>query len=505
MQDLGETKAAKDEAHGSITLDQHIQKPIFYILNPFITCEGDMTKKSCRYLRVLILLCIFCIIPATAQTSNDYWAPWVTKTTTNSSTINWRGENNGSGLIDYATTSYFNQYHSFEKNISPQIPALYQHVSLTGLEPNTSYTYWVRPSGNESAFRNRTFRTMPVSGPFTFLVVCDSQEGSKYPETKRFKYVADAMANETGVLFILHGGDFARFDYEPDWKNFFRLADRMLANCTIFPTIGNHEYHNYTNQKSPPTPADQYHWVFDMPLNYSFDCACIRFISLDSPDPNNANYDDPQTSLALAQSQTSWLQTQLDNNMLGTFTIHHHPIWHYGSSTMNSNLAPWENLYHAYNISANFAGHVHNYERLNVSGIPYFIVGIGGGECQDMNSTNPYPVWYQFGMTRVLGYLKVTVDPANNTATAWEISVGTVKEDDDNETPMIYPKPVINDAITFHLKANESPTPTPVPTSCCHANTTINKEDLKIGNKHAEAYGSGSATNNISIVTSQGP
>jgi len=195
MQDLGETKAAKDEAHGSITLDQHIQKPIFYILNPFITCEGDMTKKSCRYLRVLILLCIFCIIPATAQTSNDYWAPWVTKTTTNSSTINWRGENNGSGLIDYATTSYFNQYHSFEKNISPQIPALYQHVSLTGLEPNTSYTYWVRPSGNESAFRNRTFRTMPVSGPFTFLVVCDSQEGSKYPETKRFKYVADGMVN----------------------------------------------------------------------------------------------------------------------------------------------------------------------------------------------------------------------------------------------------------------------------------------------------------------------
>ena len=70
---------------------------------------------------------------------------------------------------------------------------------------------------------------------------------------------------------------------------------------------------------------------------------------------------------------------------------------------MNSNLAPWETLYHTYNISANFAGHVHNYERLNVSGIPYFIVGTGGGDCDPLNSTDPYPVWYQFGMTRVAG------------------------------------------------------------------------------------------------------
>jgi hypothetical protein len=205
-----------------------------------------MTEKSCSYLRVLILLCVFFIVPTIAETSNDYWAPWVTKTTTNSATINWRGENNGSGLIEYATSSYFNQHHSFENTISSQIAAQYQHVPLTGLEPNTSYTYCVRPSGNESAFGNRTFRTMPVSGPFTFIVVCDSQEGSHYLETKRFKYVAEAIANESDVLFILHGGDFARFDNDSRWATFFQLADGMLANFTIFPTIGNHEYHNIT-------------------------------------------------------------------------------------------------------------------------------------------------------------------------------------------------------------------------------------------------------------------
>ena len=197
-----------------------------------------------------------------------------------------------------------------------------------------------------------------------------------------------------------------------------------------------------------------------MPLNYSFDCAGVRFVVLNSPDPNNANGDDPHTSLALAQSEASWLQAQLDNNMLGTFTIHHHPIWDSGRTTINPNLTSWETLYHTYNISANFAGHTHDYQRFNVSGIPYFIVGTGGGDCQDINSTEPHPVWYQWGITRQLGYLKVSVDPANNRATAQEISVGQVKEDNDNETPEIYTWPIVMDNITFPLKANENPTPT---------------------------------------------
>lgn len=43
-----------------------------------------------RYLLVLMLICIFCIVPVIAQTSSDNWAPWVTMTSTNSATINWR-------------------------------------------------------------------------------------------------------------------------------------------------------------------------------------------------------------------------------------------------------------------------------------------------------------------------------------------------------------------------------------------------------------------------------
>lgn len=101
-----------------------------------------------------------------------------------------------------------------------------------------------------------------------------------------------------------------------------------------------------------------------------------------------------------------------------------------------------------------------------------------------------------------LGYLKVSVDPANNTATAWEITVGKLTGWEDNETPQLYNPPVINDTITFPLKAAPyNPTPTPSQNS----SKAINKEQIKIGNSRADAYESGSAMNNINIVTSQGP
>ena len=52
---------------------------------------------------------------------------------------------------------------------------------------------------------------------------------------------------------------------------------------------------------------------------------------------------------------------------------------------------------------------------------------------------------------RQLGYLKVTVHPAKNRATAQEIFVAWVEEDD-SETATVYDPPVIGDVVTFPLK-----------------------------------------------------
>ena len=204
-----------------------------------------MTDKRLRILPVLLLLLFFCVVPVIAETSTDYWSPWVTDTNTTSATINWHGENDRIRLnrLCYRRVITTSIKVLITTVTSPDT-ATYQHVQFTGLEPDTSYIYRVKPSGNEDVFGNRMFRTMPVSGPFTFIVISDSQEGHNYTEWMRFKYVADAVANETDVLFILHGGDYAGHDSQDLWNTYFQVADGMLAKFAIFTTIGNHEYHN---------------------------------------------------------------------------------------------------------------------------------------------------------------------------------------------------------------------------------------------------------------------
>jgi hypothetical protein len=450
-----------------------------------------MTKKFCRNLLVLLLLCAVCIclgdcaekktekkadlktdIKTETKTSEDYWAPWVTETTTDSATINWRSKAKESGEISYATTTYFNQHHSLEKETKTHTVAQYQHVHLTGLEPNTSYTYWVKPSGDASAFGYRTFRTMPASGPFTFVVIGDTREGVDYPETKRFKYVADAVANEPNVLFVLHDGDFCRHDYEPAWATFFQCADSMLAKSALFPAIGNHEYHERKNKDldeenyhvcpercapcnqncAPATGAVNYNSAFDMPLNYSFDCAGVRFIVLNSPDPNSTCCDDPHTTLSFSEEQAPWLEQLLKENNKGVFTIHHHPIWDFGSVNSSAHLEPWESLYHKYGISANFVGHTHTYQRYDISGIPYFVVGNGGAPTGEVSNSTKYAAGIRKVLPMELGYVKVTVDPANNTATAQEITVAKLTCGQCKDEPQLYNPPVVEDTVTFPLK-----------------------------------------------------
>ncbi|MEW5735809.1 MAG: metallophosphoesterase [Thermodesulfobacteriota bacterium] len=387
-----------------------------------------------------------------ARPADQYWSPWVTKTGPRSATINWRGQSRGFCYLAYGRTSYYQQHLRFEKMMRFEIAFPFQHIPLAGLEPNTSYTYRVMPVEKPYVYGDRSFRTMPESGPFTFVVVSDTQEGHRYTEYKRFRYVAEAIAKEPDVLFILHGGDNAGFDEDSDWTTYFQVAEGMLADISIFPAIGNHEYHHFDESSGPPTDAVNYRRAYDVPLTYSFACAGVRFIVLNTPDPAHANEDDPHTSKELALSQAGWLEEQLKAPALGTFVIHHHPIWDEGRTDINRDLESWEDLFHAYPISANFAGHTHDYQRYDIDGIPYFVVGNGGGMCSD--NQGPFAAGYVFGETRKLGYLRVFVDPVNNTATAEEIFVASLKKDDSDETPVVFDPPIVADRVTFRLREN---------------------------------------------------
>jgi len=74
-----------------------------------------------------------------------------------------------------------------------------------------------------------------------------------------------------------------------------------------------------------------------------------------------------------------------------------------------------------------------------------------------MDQTATVAKWYQYGATRQLGYLKVTVYPEKNTASAQEIFVAYV-ESNDSETATVYNPPIIADTFTFPL-SRKHPSP----------------------------------------------
>ncbi|PWR73978.1 purple acid phosphatase family protein [Methanospirillum lacunae] len=400
-----------------------------------------------------LILTFNTISAATTENWEENWAPWVTNTSLTSATINWRQDTTGPGIVQYAKTSSYEKSKQFDEVVTDLTEKSMHHVLISGLEPETSYTYRVRPLMKEDTFSPRKFRTLPQKGPFTFIVLSDTQEGSRYSEDKRFHFVADAIAEEPDVLFILTGGDHASYDDFNRWGIFFHNAEGVLGNTTIYPTIGNHEYHDI-NHGDAPLSASNYHDAFNMPLTYSFDCAGIRYLILNSQDPEEAllvGSDDPQPSMNTTSSQVPWLREKLtDPSLKGVFTIQHYPDWMNGRKEVDPRLASWDELFREHNISASFAGHVHAYERFLINGTPYFIVGNAGGPAVTVNRTRTEG--YQFGTTKRLGYLKVTVNPDANTATAEEKVVGYVKEDNDDETPVIYKKPVVDETVTFPLK-----------------------------------------------------
>ena len=416
-----------------------------------------MTRTTSMAAGILILLCIICIVPVLAAGSSGYWDPWVTKTNTTSATINWWQESAGKDwTIKYASATYYNDHGDFDHTVPDPDPdpASFHHVLITGLDPSTTYKYLVEPPDNSTIFAVRKFQTFPVSGPFTFIVISDS-----HASEKRFKYVGDALNNEQGVLFVLHGGDYANNDNATEWTDFFTYGDGMLANYSLFTNIGNHEYHHLASDDHFQTDPYEYRNAYDNPLNYSFDCAGIRFVVLDSPDPDST--DDQNPTPAHTESQESWLKEQLDNKMSGTFVIDHHPVWTYGRASPEPALLPWETLFHSYPVSADFAGHIHTYQRFSVEGIPYFIVANGGGKFVSLNDGQPSPPSYVYGATKNLGYLRVMVDPSNNTATANEYFVAWL-EDYNSTTATVISPPLLADNITFPLRAILSaPAPTP--------------------------------------------
>ncbi len=353
------------------------------------------------------------------------WGPYVTNTTGDSATVNWKATGEGAGWVEYAPKSG----GSSEVCRIPSTGAGGMHRTLlTDLTPATTYRYRVG-TGDETT-ENCRFRTFG-SQSFSCIIYGDTRAQKPFfTQTERHALVAERMAAEEDILFVIHTGDFVCD--ETEWDDFFAAAGPVLRNTTLVPVPGNHD-----------GSVEAFSAIFGLPSYYSFDAGSLHVTVLDSNDRAWADMD----------TQTAWLENDLASPLPRKIVTFHHPPFssdrrHPGGD--QAIRAEWSDILSRSGVDAVFSAHTHAYERYQVSGTEYVVVGCGGAPLYPLAEEKP--VGYQAGRGQTLGYVRATVSPES--IDLGMVAVAEVPETDDKEVTM-FPAGTVIDAA--HLPADAAP------------------------------------------------
>ncbi len=219
-----------------------------------------------------------------------------------------------------------------------------------------------------------------VSGERFFL-------GRTDPVKERAQIIARIAAEKPDL--VIHSGDLvARGSSEGHWTKWDETHKAILdAKIPFYPALGNHEYDGdtkealgYLNKRFPELGGCRWYAVRSGPL---------LFVLVDS------NFD--ELPKEFVEAQDAWYRKTLkdagsDPDVKAVIVVSHHPP--YTDSVVHG---PSEETKRRFADPAAacpkfrhyVAGHVHNYERFLVGGIPYVVSG-GGGAPQTAVRTSDF-------------------------------------------------------------------------------------------------------------------
>jgi tartrate-resistant acid phosphatase type 5 len=230
----------------------------------------------------------------------------------------------------------------------------------------------------------------------------------------------------------------------------------------FLPSLGNHDWGNaYPN----PTGAAPYIAYFDLPGNeryYDFQMDPVHLFAVDS----DANEPDGNSDSSV---QASWLRAALGSSTAPWKLVYfHHPPY---SSGQHGSSAYMRWPFSSWGASAVLSGHDHDYERLSVNGLPYFVVGTGGKSLYGFVSVLPES---QFRYNADYGAMLVdaTADSISfqfyNRA-AVLIDTYTLTAAVPTSIPTPTPTRTLTRTPTRTVTPNATSTPTPTPTTAAVA------------------------------------
>jgi len=271
-------------------------------------------------------------------------------------------------------------------------------------------------------------------GPITFAVIGDFGQDNWKPKSnpvdpskpheRRNPFqakVADLVASWKPDLVISTGdnnypkGEAATIDanigkyYAQFIGNYKGIHGPGSKDNRFFPVLGNHDW------DAPGERCKPYLEYFTLPGNeryYEFVWGPVHFFMLDNDgrEPDGARPGGKQHQWFIKASEASTSPIQV--------VVAHHPPYSSGEHGAIKG-ADWD--FEKHGVELMFAGHDHNYERIQQDGITYIVNGAGGGNLRRMHKEGQVEGSEIFYHTKH-GAQLVEVKPVEGKPGTWELT-----------------------------------------------------------------------------------
>ena len=343
-----------------------------------ISIDRQKTKKDLIRTAIFIAIVAFMF---TLPLLFNYVGPWLSRPHENGPYLSYGSDASTNVVISYetptnvSTTVYWGP-NMTTFNIATTSNVALHVVNLTNLESNTVYYYKINSSEISAHYMNnfyyfKTAFNQTNPGAFRFAIYGDNQVGT-FGTSEHQRIVNRIMTHNPD--FVINTGDIVPTSAMPNWDRFFYEVRNIAPYKPYMISIGNHEQ----IEGNSPDYGKRWGELFNYPQEneyYYFNYSNVAFICL------NISVDEHR----ITPSEQAWLISTLTTVNSSPyidwiFIYFHIPMYSSGGHGVNQHvITDYEQIFKDYQIDIVFQGHDHQYERIFVNNINYFVNGGGGG------------------------------------------------------------------------------------------------------------------------------